>query len=349
MHLPKLIGFAEALRLIVTGQTVDGKTALKLGIVDKLFPDTQTIWKSAYSQDGSVTYDYQWLSGVLSCVEKRRIGRRKFVVRRREGAMAALNAVVTIGRPDNMRFEDVMMLEVEEYWEQSEAKEKVKYPTTGSRLRRFFGLFLNVLVCAVTVLQVWRKVGLRMPAPLTALFVTFRCLLACTVREAMDISACGMASLIAGTESSSIMSLFLSMRKLKKCAVHFGMQSSSKAVPFKDLECVVAVFVSSDLLNLSVPFIQGLLHSGLAVRVVKVDGTVKGAKVVSRVQGLFGYSVKRRHMSSADVEERMKLLWVCYKDEELPEVGGASSVLVVNASIRAFSLEKIEEQFSKVC
>ncbi len=188
-----------------------------------------------------------------------------------------------------------------------------------------------------------------MPAPLMCLSVTLRCLFAGTVWEAMHISAQGMSSLVVGAESKSIMSLFLGMRKLKKCAVHFGLPSSTtKDVLFKDLDCIVAVFVSSDLLGLAVPFVQGLLHSGIAVRVVTTDGKVEGTKVVSKVRDLFGYSVKRRRLSWVDVEDKMRLLAVCGRDEKLAEVSESSSVLVVNASSCIFSLEKLEEQFSKV-
>jgi 3-hydroxyacyl-CoA dehydrogenase / enoyl-CoA hydratase / 3-hydroxybutyryl-CoA epimerase len=40
-RLPRLIGIAEALDLILTGRTVDGRKALKLGLVDALLPDAR--------------------------------------------------------------------------------------------------------------------------------------------------------------------------------------------------------------------------------------------------------------------------------------------------------------------
>jgi 3-hydroxyacyl-CoA dehydrogenase/enoyl-CoA hydratase/3-hydroxybutyryl-CoA epimerase len=40
-RLPRLIGIAEALDLILTGKTVDGRKALKLGLVDALLPDVR--------------------------------------------------------------------------------------------------------------------------------------------------------------------------------------------------------------------------------------------------------------------------------------------------------------------
>jgi 3-hydroxyacyl-CoA dehydrogenase/enoyl-CoA hydratase/3-hydroxybutyryl-CoA epimerase len=40
-RLPRLIGIAEALDLILTGRTVDGRKALKLGLVDALLPDVR--------------------------------------------------------------------------------------------------------------------------------------------------------------------------------------------------------------------------------------------------------------------------------------------------------------------
>ncbi len=40
-RLPRLIGIADALDLILTGRTVDGRKALKLGLVDALLPDSR--------------------------------------------------------------------------------------------------------------------------------------------------------------------------------------------------------------------------------------------------------------------------------------------------------------------
>src|SRR4029079_17709347 len=40
-RLPRLIGIAEALDLILTGKTVSSRKALKLGLVDALLPDAR--------------------------------------------------------------------------------------------------------------------------------------------------------------------------------------------------------------------------------------------------------------------------------------------------------------------
>src|SRR5205807_3314674 len=40
-RLPRLIGIAAALDLILTGKTVAGRQALKLGLVDALLPDAR--------------------------------------------------------------------------------------------------------------------------------------------------------------------------------------------------------------------------------------------------------------------------------------------------------------------
>ncbi|RDB35417.1 MAG: fatty acid oxidation complex subunit alpha FadJ [Spirobacillus cienkowskii] len=45
-RLPRLIGIAPALDLILTGKKVDGKKALKLGLVDDLVPDNQLLEKA---------------------------------------------------------------------------------------------------------------------------------------------------------------------------------------------------------------------------------------------------------------------------------------------------------------
>lgn len=45
-RLPRLIGIAQALDLILTGKKVDGKKALKLGLVDDLVPENQLLEKA---------------------------------------------------------------------------------------------------------------------------------------------------------------------------------------------------------------------------------------------------------------------------------------------------------------
>ncbi len=152
--MPKLIGFNKALQLIVSGQAVDAKSALKLGIIDQLLPNSQTVLKSAHTRDGTMTYDYQWLTCVLSCMEGKKIGRKPFAIRKREGATAAVNAIVTMNQLEGVHMQDAMNLVVDEYWEESEEKEGVKYPESRGRLRKFLDLFFNLLFCSVTVLQV---------------------------------------------------------------------------------------------------------------------------------------------------------------------------------------------------
>ena len=53
-RLPRLIGIAQALDLILTGKKVDGKKALKLGLVDDLVPENQLLEKAITLYSGQV-------------------------------------------------------------------------------------------------------------------------------------------------------------------------------------------------------------------------------------------------------------------------------------------------------
>lgn len=172
----------------------------------------------------------------------------------------------------------------------------------------------------------------------------------------MSLNAHGLASLITTAESTSLMWLFLITRKLKKLAIGFG--SSPKATPpsppsFKRAGChVVCVFVSADLLDLSVPFVQGLLYSEIPVNVVIADKFIKKSEVVRKVRDCFGYARRRGYMTQEEVGQRVELLAVCDLAELAGSVGawgrGKEGVVLVNASTVGFSVEEINDVFSEV-
>lgn len=118
MRLPRLIGFRRAVEMVVTGQSIDGKTALKLGVVDQLFTDTQTVLKSALHGDGSTVYEYQWLSSLLSCLGRGEIGGKVFVIAPRSDT-AAVSAAVDVVELSARVSQETMLSAVAENREKS--------------------------------------------------------------------------------------------------------------------------------------------------------------------------------------------------------------------------------------
>lgn len=346
MRLPRLIGFRKALPFLVSGQAMNSKTALKLGVVDHLFSKTQTISTSAGCTEAS--YDYQWLSSILLCMESRKIGSKPFVVKKRDSGATAVSAVVDV-RGEGLTL-DIMASSITENWEECEKKAERKYPSRGGFVSTVFQFFLNSLLLVFTFFQLWKKVGFGMPAPYTCLLTTFGCLYAGNWRQAMALNAHGLTRLITGAESTSLMMLFLVTRKLKKLAVGFGLRPSESAVSFAELGCAVMVYVSSDMLHLSLPFVQSLLYNGIVTSVVLTDKTADRAMVTQKIRAQFNYALKRNYISSVEMEEKMKLLSLCSKAEVVGHMksGDFLSVIVINASTCDFSLNELTSHYSKV-
>lgn len=249
--------------------------------------------------------------------------------------------------------EEVMLSEIAQNWEECERKSQLKYPRRSGRLRAFLEFFLNAFFYSVTILQLWRRIGLRMPAPYSCLQTVLRCFYAGSYLEAMTINARGMSHLIASAESTALMYLFLATRKLKKLATSFAAKSK-KVLQFKDLNASVIVLVSKDLLNLSVPFVQTVLYSGIPLTMI-VDATVDRSRLPGLIRDHFKYALKRRYISTSEVDEKMNLLQVCEAaevEERLGEYENSSSVIVISASgssSSSFSLDLIATHFDKVC
>lgn len=166
----------------------------------------------------------------------------------------------------------------------------------------------------------------------------------------MAANAHGMADLIANAESSALMHLFLIIRKQKKVAVNFGLKSSESAGSFKRMDYSVLVYASKDMVSLSIPFVQSLLFNEIAT-VLVTDENIRHGKVSEMIREHFNYALKRKYISSAEVDSRMKLLSVCGDAGVMRcvEDSGCGSVIVVSASSqRGSSLDKVHKHFSKV-
>jgi 3-hydroxyacyl-CoA dehydrogenase / enoyl-CoA hydratase / 3-hydroxybutyryl-CoA epimerase len=78
-RLPRLIGIAEALDLILTGKTVSGRKALKLGLVDALMPDARfldTVRDFALECLGKKRHDESGVDFKEMLLEKNPVGRK---------------------------------------------------------------------------------------------------------------------------------------------------------------------------------------------------------------------------------------------------------------------------------
>ena len=295
-------------------------------------------------------YDYQWLSGLLACMERQKIGARSFAVQRRESGATAVSAVVDAGKECADVGIDHMMSVIAESWEDCERKAEVKYPRKVGFVRSMFELALNALFVTITLFQLWLKVGTRMPAPYVTLETTLRGFYAGTWKRAMSESAHGMTRLLTSAESAGLMSLFVLTRRLRKLAVRFGLKSAEKVPPFKQLGFTVCVYASTDLYDLSLPFIQGLLYSGIPVNIIITDKAGKESLIVKKIRGLFDYALKRRYISKKELEEKMGLLTVCgcAGVGERVEGWAGEGVIVMNASTVEFSVMEISKHFSEV-
>jgi uncharacterized integral membrane protein len=333
--------------MIVTGRAIDGKKACSLGLVDQLFDSTQAVIKSDVRNDGSTVYKYQWLSGLLACMENRVIGNKPFAITQRVG-MTAVSSTVDVTQLSERISQEMMISTVSENWEECERKAELKYLRRRGCCRSVCAFILDTLVYTLTFLQLLRKVGVKMVAPYACLLTTLRCTYARTWREAMIINTRGMASLIMSAESAGLMSLFLVTRKLKKLATNFGLNSAS-GMSFKQIHCSVVVYVSNDMLPLATAFVQSLLFNEIPVLLV-VDKTFDEVEGRLVIQKHFDYALKRKYISIAEVGRRMELLSV--RDEagaiRFLEEDDSTSVLVIDASSQSFPSEKMLRQSAKV-
>ncbi len=160
----------------MSGESINGQKALKLGIVDHLSEKTQSTSSTSGDSGGGSSYKYEWLSCVLNCVDQKRIGNKQLLIRKRDGA-TAVSAVVGGERCLEELSEEGMMSSLAENWEECERKAEMKYPLRPEKpffLRSSFEFVTSVLVYTMTLFQLWRKVGFKMPAPYASLQTVFR-------------------------------------------------------------------------------------------------------------------------------------------------------------------------------
>ena len=174
VRLPKLIGIKKSLDLIMSGQTINSKKALKLGIVDKLFTETRTILKSSPGEgEDGIVYDFMWLRDVLTCLEEGKIGKRPLLVNWRDGTTAVSSFVDMTKLPPD-KIEEYMLSSFSENWEECEEKSKTKYSQTPGFFQSIYEFFTNILLYTLVIIQLWMKVGLKFPAPYHSLQTIFR-------------------------------------------------------------------------------------------------------------------------------------------------------------------------------
>lgn len=355
MRLPRLIGFRQSLGLLISGQTLTGGQAQKVGIVDHLLSRTQSILKTSSRESGSALYDYQWLSEILNLVELRKIGNRPLVIEKRD-ITTAVSASMKGGKlADVGMTEDELVKQLSMDWEKCEAKAKLKFPQhtrTKGPFQFLLSYLLNSMFYTLAIFQLLWKVGMKMPAPFASLQTAFRCYYAGSWLEAMSLNALGLATLIVSAESKSLMSLFLGTRRLKKLAVNFGLKSPEKGLSFSEQQCSVIVMVSRDFINIWSAFVQGLLYNGIAVNVVIVDNSLRVSNVRSVIRAHFDYAVVRGRTSLSTVDEQMLLL-SCYEASEvihcLKENVDLNSALVIGACHGLDGMvEEANDYFAKV-
>lgn len=359
VRLPRLIGLQKSLGLLVTGQSIDGKRARRLGLVDHLLTSMQSVCQSSSRESGEAIYDYQWLDEVLNFLENRRIGNQTVEVGRRDVAMAVSAKVGGGGGVSDRHLvteEDIVQHMTD--WEICEEKARQKYPTKPAKLlQRLFDFMFSALLYCVTVVQLLWKVGLKMQAPYACLQTTFRCYYSGSWLEAMSLNALGLSNLIISPESKGLMTLFLTTRSLKKSAINFGLQHAGKGTSFSEHDCDVIVLASAKLKSHWSAFVQGLVYNGIAVNIIIPDGSSRALNVKDIVRKLCLYALKRGRATKEDIDRAMQLL-SCYEAADLhrcldERCAGGQRALIINMCPETFTgydnmMTIFNSHFSKV-
>ena len=315
--MPRLVGFRRALGFLITGQTVNAHKAFRLGVVDALMPTTQS------SQKSRGGYEYTWLLDVLKLVKTK-------------GKSVAINKHVFPSVVASMDDEEILSLTEDQIsatsksWNEYHTKSSKKYGASPQRITSVIVSFLAAMAFSfVALVQTWRTVGLKMPAPYVCLLTTLRCHFAGTLREATVMNAAGFANLATTAESKSLMNLFLSTRRLKKAALCFGCDDCHK--DFDLASAKVIVLVSKRGMKFSAAVIQGLLYNKLPVSVLDVSHQMSSENLVREIQKLFQYSVKRGYLTNETVDNYISNL---HFFPELPtDISDRENTVVVDASI----------------
>ena len=308
-----------------------------MGIVDDLSSQTATVLKSGGEKVGDVEestrcYQYNWLLMFLDFVDRKKIGNKTF--RLKEDYM--VQKCKGRRKDSNLLPEDDLLADLGEskLWDEKCQK---KYPQKTGRLRAICCYIANLVFYMLAVIQLWWKVGTLMPAPYDCLQTTFRCFYAGNWLEAMSLNAQSFSTLVTTAESKSLMNLFLVTRKLKKCALNFGLQGSDQLRPFSKDSDKVFVLISKRGLGYASAYVQSLMYSGLSVSLVDVYDEVVKEKVCSVIKKGYRYALKRRYINEAEVNEQFNRLSYNRGSDLTGLISSLQGkrVIVVDASISA--------------
>ena len=303
VRLPRLVGLKAALGILLTGSSVNANKALSMGLVDMVMTSTETT--ATHLGEDKYSYDYKWLTNILACIDRKTIGKKEIHVASQQKDLVAVDSIVV---SEDVLDEDELMTTLGDHWTDFEKKAVEKYPATRGRVRLTLSYLMNTIYYLLALVQLWRQVGSKIPAPYICLLTVFRCLYAGSWKEAMGLSSLGFSLLATTAESKGLMNLFLLTRKLKRLAVNFSLNEREKPPVISKEITNILVLTSQRGLSFSSAFIQGLLYSGFEVRVVDVSERLTKSKVENLVRRHFNYSLKRHHLSQEDVQQKLSLL-----------------------------------------
>ena len=306
VRLPRLVGVKAALGIMLTGISVNANKALSMGLVDMLMTSTETT--ATHLGERTYSYDYKWLTNILACVDKKRIGKKEILVESQHKDLVAVDSIVVSEEVSDESSEDELMSALGKHWIDCERKAIEKYPASTGRVRLALSYLVNSIYYLLALVQLWRQVGSKIPAPYICLLTVFRCLYAGSWKEAMVLNSLGFSLLATTAESKGFMSLFLLTRKLKRLAVDFTLDQKEKPPVISKESTNILVLTSEHGLAFSSVFVQGLLYTGFEVRVVDVSEKLTKSKVENLVRKHFNYSLKRHHLSEKDVQQKLSLL-----------------------------------------
>lgn len=326
-RLPRLIGFPRSLPLLVTGKTVTAKEALRIGLVDMLWTQTETEIQNGPS--------YAWRNELMSCIETGAIGRKRLPIQKRvlkdEVAMPELTSPTTEELEAMLEFS----------WRDCEEKARKKYGPLPGKLSvaALFSHCLHWFLYVFTFIQLWWKLGWTMPAPFICLETSWKCYYAGSWFESLSVNLLGFVRLATLPETKNVMNLFLISRQLKKQALQFGVESGGQNMAVDINNSTVLVVVGREGMKYSSAFIQGLLYTGLNVMVMLMRGP--GAPLKEEVRSLFQYAVKRGHMTAEEVDRRLREK-LSFVDHELQLEKPTAHCIVVNMMFEGWEKEKEE-------
>ena len=129
--------------------------------------DTQSVYVSEHSEIENTSFEYQWLSAV-SC--------SGFLDRKAAFFPKETSSSQVVTNVHLLKEEELLSL-TSLVGVSSDEKATLKYPRRSSRISLLFNFIINLVVYFFALVQLWRNVGIRMPAPYACLQTTFRLVL----------------------------------------------------------------------------------------------------------------------------------------------------------------------------